>query len=358
MPNVLAKCESQNIVEHTTALLPPSNSSADRSPSNVMLSDNVLKWTTLAVLTLQSSTYAVAVRYSKVRLNATDFLQTSVVLLGEMIKLLFSLIACFCTEKRATNALAQHLLDLRDLIRVGGLSFLYTIQNNLVFFSMVHLNPTVAQVVQQAKLLFTAGFAVCLLGQRLSVMRWFSLLVLAAGVSIVQVTQHFAPSGIASKGNLTMNFTTHHAHSRMEVWMGFSAAIAACVLSGFTGVYLEKVLKRTSPSVWIRNVQLSITALPIGLFLMLSEKHGKRFDNVFVGYDWLILIIILLFASGGILVALAIKYADNILKGFATSLSIILTFAISVTVFGFVVDKWFLLGALLVIVSLAMYLTY
>ena len=39
-------------------------------------------------------------------------------------------------------------------------------------------------------------------------------------------------------------------------------------------------------------------------------------------------------ATGGLLVAMVIKYADNILKGFATSLAIILTSVVAVFLFG------------------------
>ncbi|KFD48000.1 hypothetical protein M514_11128 [Trichuris suis] len=357
MPNAAADKESKRSAEYILTIVPSADNDVIRPSANVSVAETVLKWMTLAILTLQSSAYAVSIRYSKVRVNATNFLQTSVVLFGEILKLLFSVAACFCTEQRPTSVLAEHLSDWADLLKLGIISFLYTVQNNLVFFSMVHLSPAVAQIVQQTKLLFTAGFAVCLLKQHVSTMRWFSLLLLAIGVSIVQVQQHYAASNVEKTGNSSTSFAIHHRHDKAEVWMGFSAAIIACALSGFTGVYLEKVLKNTSPSVWIRNIQLSITAVPIGLFFMLSEKHGKRLNSLFEGYDWLVLTIMVLFASGGILVALAIKYADNILKGFATSLSIILTSGISVIMFGFIVDNWFMLGALFVIFSLAIYLS-
>ena len=47
----------------------------------------------------------------------------------------------------------------------------------------------------------------------------------------------------------------------------------------------------------------------------------------------------LLQAGGGLLVAMVVKYADNILKGFATSLSIIISCCASYFLFGFVVSS-------------------
>ena len=40
-------------------------------------------------------------------------------------------------------------------------------------------------------------------------------------------------------------------------------------------------------------------------------------------------------ATGGLLVAVVVKYADNILKGFACSLAIIISSIISIFLFGF-----------------------
>ena len=48
---------------------------------------------------------------------------------------------------------------------------------------------------------------------------------------------------------------------------------------------------------------------------------------------------VLLQAGGGLLVAMVVKYADNILKGFATSLSIIISCCASYFLFGFVVSS-------------------
>lgn len=60
-------------------------------------------------------------------------------------------------------------------------------------------------------------------------------------------------------------------------------------------------------------------------------------------------------ATGGLLVAVVVKYADNILKGFACSLAIIITCVISIFLFGFQLSLQFAAGATLVVGSVVMY---
>ena len=55
----------------------------------------------------------------------------------------------------------------------------------------------------------------------------------------------------------------------------------------------------------------------------------------FDGYNGIVWTTVLFQASGGIIVALCVKFADNILKNFATSISILLSFVASVYFFDF-----------------------
>jgi UDP-sugar transporter A1/2/3 len=60
-------------------------------------------------------------------------------------------------------------------------------------------------------------------------------------------------------------------------------------------------------------------------------------------------------AVGGLIVAVVVKYADNVLKVFASSFSIIISCIISALLFSFRPTLSFLVGASLVVLATIMY---
>lgn len=132
--------------------------------------------------------------------------------------------------------------------------------------------------------------------------------------------------------------------------------MGACVLSGFAGIFFEKILKGADISVWMRNVQMSLLSIPLGIIPCFFKEGDKIAEKGFFhGYDYYVAYLIALNACGGLLVAMVVKYADNILKGFATSLAIIITSVVSIFIFDFHLSVQFSAGALLVIVAIFMY---
>lgn len=81
-------------------------------------------------------------------------------------------------------------------------------------------------------------------------------------------------------------------------------------------------------------------------------------NGFFHGYDWAVWLAILLQSGGGLIVAVVVKYADNILKGFATSAAIVLSCIVSIYFFNFQLSLQFVTGATLVIISVYMYGKY
>lgn len=195
----------------------------------------------------------------------------------------------------------------------------------------------------QLKILTTAIFAVFILKKQLLKSQWLSLLTLIVGVVLVQLAQ--SGDHPVSKNGIEQNR-----------FLGFVAAFSACVLSGFAGIYFEKILKGSDISVWMRNVQLSICSIPFGLLTCyVSDGDVIHKQGFFFGYDKFIHYLIVLQAGGGLIVAMVVKYADNILKGFATSLAIVISCLASIYLFNFELTFQFALGAAFVIFSVFLY---
>lgn len=183
-----------------------------------------------------------------------------------------------------------------------------------------------------------------MLKKRLLPTQWGALVFLVGGVALVQLAQG---------GESASAHTTVAGQNKV---IGFSAALGACLLSGFAGIFFEKMLKTSDLSVWMRNIQLSLLSLPLSLVTCFANDGEKIAHNgFFFGYDQFIVFLILLQAGGGLIVAVVVKYADNILKGFATSLAIVLSCIFSIYLFNFILTMQFTFGASLVIFSIFMY---
>lgn len=193
------------------------------------------------------------------------------------------------------------------------------------------------------KILTTAMFAVFILRKELIKTQWISLVTLITGIVLVQLAD--SKEAVSS----------HDGPAQNKV-LGFLAALSACVLSGFAGIYFEKILKGSDVSVWMRNVQLSLCSIPFGLLTcFVSDSSIINRQGFFFGYDKFVFYLILLQAGGGLIVAVVVKYADNILKGFATSLAIIISCVASIYLFNFNLTIQFVLGAGFVIFSIFLY---
>ncbi len=228
-----------------------------------------------------------------------------------------------------------------ETLKVALISLIYVVQNNLLFFAASNLDVATFQVSYQLKILATALFFVLMLRTKLLATQWLSLLFLFVGVVLVK---------LANLQSSSEESTTE------DPFIGFCAVIVACCLSGFAGVYFEKVLKSSSASVWLRNVQLSFLSIPLALSLCYSYDVVPVTDKgFFFGYDTFVWFVILVKASGGLIVALVVKYANNILKGFSTSIAIVIGCAANVFFFGVLLNVQFVLGTALVICAVFLY---
>ncbi|XP_017297521.1 UDP-galactose translocator isoform X2 [Kryptolebias marmoratus] len=307
-----------------------------------------LKYISLAVLVVQNASLILSIRYVRT-LPGDRFFATSAVVMAEVLKVLTCLLIILLQKRLSVTETAHFLLDsvlfqYKDTLKLAVPSLIYTLQNNLQYVAISNLPAATFQVTYQLKILTTALFSVLMLRKSLSRVQWVSLLLLFAGVAIVQVQQ---------EGNKEASVADA---SHQNYTAGLVAVVISCLSSGFAGVYFEKILKGSAASVWVRNVQLGIFGTALGLLGLWWNDGGAVAERGFLfGYTGMVWCVIFNQAFGGLLVAVVVKYADNILKGFATSFSIVVSTVMSVYLFGFTVDLLFTAGAGLVIGAVYMY---
>ena len=106
-----------------------------------------------------------------------------------------------------------------------------------------------------------------------------------------------------------------------------------------------------------RNLQLGIFSIIFSVSGMIFYSLEDILElGLFYGYNTAVFILIIITSAGGLIVAASIKYADSILKGFATSLSVIVSSLCSWYFFQEIdPDQHFMLGASLVVSASALY---
>ncbi|KAG1668411.1 UDP-N-acetylglucosamine transporter [Nymphon striatum] len=313
-----------------------------------------IKYLSLIVLIVQTTSHVLLLRYSRtVAVNISGdksivYLSSTVVILSEIVKVLACLVILSCSHRFKLSKICSDLytsiwekkFDTLKLIVPAGL---YVIQNNLLFLALTHLDAAVYQVTYQLKILTTALFSVLLLQKKLSCPQWSALFLLMLGVILVQW-----PDGELSDSRIS---------NIQQELLGLIAILLACMCSGFAGVYFEKLLKGTSQSIWMRNVQLGSFSVILGaLGLLINDLQAIQQEGFFQGYNMYTWLVIISQAFGGLVIAVVIKYADNILKGFAASLSIILSAVFSYFLLhDFVPSVKFFIGCPIVVGSTILY---
>uniref|UniRef100_A0A8C6SWS9 Solute carrier family 35 member A3b n=1 Tax=Neogobius melanostomus TaxID=47308 RepID=A0A8C6SWS9_9GOBI len=301
-----------------------------------MTSCNVLKYLSLGILVLQTTSLVLTMRYSRtLKEDGPRYLPSAAVVSAELLK-----ITVYWSVRAMNQQLKEEIMNKSsETLKLAVPAGIYTLQNNLLYVALSNLDAATYQVTYQLKILTTALFSVSMLGKKLGFYQWLSLLILMAGVTLVQV--QVWPEGALCQ------FTV----------CGVMAVLMACVSSGFAGVYFEKILKETKQSVWVRNIQLGLFSFVLGLLgMLLYDGESVRQSGMFQGYSAITCVVVVLQALGGLVVAVVIKYADNILKGFATSLSIILSTLISYFLLvDFNPTSAFFGGAVLVIAATFLY---
>ncbi|ETO13082.1 UDP-N-acetylglucosamine transporter [Reticulomyxa filosa] len=220
----------------------------------------------------------------------------------------------------------------------------------LQYTALQNLPAPVYAVLQQLKILSAAVCSYLILRESLASRQWRALFLLMAGGILIE--NHTFE--IHASGNLSLT-----ANDPVK---GTIAILTIVSLSGVAGVITQLLLKNKSTSgtsmaqlelsVWDRNAQLAFWSILIGVFsLILDYQWITDHKHIFFGWTLNTWILVFLWSSGGILVALTIKYTDVIIKGFASAISLIVISVLGWLVLGDVLDLVFGIGAIVTVIA-------
>ncbi|GMH46435.1 hypothetical protein TrRE_jg8681 [Triparma retinervis] len=193
-----------------------------------------------------------------------------------------------------------------------------------------------------------------MLNRKYSKLQWLCFVFLGLGVAIVVLGEQ---KDTAEEKDL-------------NIPVGLFAVAMASLSSAFAGVWFEKVVKGAGnagtgagkpTSLWVRNVELAFFSICFSVIynfferLLFPPEGGGAMDEAskpfLHGFTPVTYLLVVLQAGGGLLVAAIVKYADNVVKGLATGVAVVVSTTFSCLFLGTAVTVNFLMGGSLILVS-------
>lgn len=301
-------------------------------------------------MVLQNSSVVLVGRYTRdSKIEEELYVVNHLLIVCETMKfVLANVLEYNITNGQLAKSIQENIIDVPwDALKITIPSMLYLVQNTLLYVALSNLSAPMFQVTYQTKLLTTALVSVVMLQRRYSTKQWICLTTLGLGVATV-VLGAKEPEVEENKAEQSLS-------------KGLSSVSIACFCSALAGVYFEKVLKKSTTgangeqkkpvSLWMRNIQMAFFSVIIALvngYRLTGADAEKSFMH---GFDFWVWVLVLLQAGGGLLVAAVIKYADNVLKGMATGVSVVSSTACSMILFNTPLTGQFAAGAVIILIS-------
>lgn len=292
-------------------------------------------------LTVLTSSQGLLIAASKKNGVSYGYAVTSANCTVEAVKLLLSL--AFVAQAWAAEGVTEEntlRISLPELARYPVPAALYLAKNLLQYYVLLYTDAPSYQILKNLNIVSTGILYRLFLQKELSNLQWSALTLLALGCTVAQLSD-------SSDAVLTTPAA------------GIAIAVAMAILSGFAGVYTELILKSggAKRNVNAQNVYLYAFGVLFNVFAIFAYDYdavARR--GYFHGYTFLVAVMIANHAASGIAVSLVMKFANNIVKVYSTSVAMILTTLVSIPLFGFELTVPFVLGT--AVVSVATFLHY
>jgi solute carrier family 35 (UDP-sugar transporter), member A1/2/3 len=270
-----------------------------------------------------------------------------ILLMAELIKMVAASWYTI-TDTEKSDAQGQGIDKLLWLIRNSGkmlvLAAIYGAMNILSFIALQYIGAGEFTICAQLKILTTAGFSVLILRTTLSWTRWRALALLVLGCTLVASPTFTSPSQKSREVYLSI--------------FGYVAVLTEVALSGFASIYFEKVVKSTSEvvTIWERNVQLGFYSIIMYAMIIVYEWTDSTNTRApWSNWSFLTLMVSMLGAGGGLLVAATLKYADSIMKTLAAAGAIVLSTVLGHIFLNGPLDFIVVIGGMCTIIAIANY---
>lgn len=321
----------------------------------------------LTVLVLQCVSSVLLSRYTRSSVAAKEDLYrvSHCVLTVEVGKVLLNLVLEYYDSRGKVMASLMEYTFRRPM-EAGKLAVpavLYFVQNSLVYVALSHLTAPLFQVCYQSKLIITALLSVIILGRSYTFQQWVCLCVLSIGVALVVL-------GETTVVDRRSNRDTTTTSSPQDLFLGLVAVTVAGFCSALAGVYFEKIVKQPqqrnnnndqekSPSLFMVNIQLASFSIFVAACQVVATWRTTMTGDTttttpipfFRGFTKWVWILVVLHATGGLLVSAVMKYADNVVKGVATGFGILIATGLSAVFFHTPLTVLFVVGACLIVGS-------
>ncbi|XP_020587652.1 CMP-sialic acid transporter 1 [Phalaenopsis equestris] len=225
-------------------------------------------------------------------------------------------------------------------------SIIYLVHNNVQFATLTYVDPSTYQIMGNLKIVTTGILFRVFLKRKLSNLHWLAIILLAVGTTTSQVKG----CGEASCQSLFS-----------APIQGYLLGILSACLSALAGVYTEYLMKRNNDSLYWQNVQLYTFGAIFNMARLLWDdfrwgyESGPWWRRLLDGYTFTTWMVVLNLGSTGLLVSWLMKFADNIVKVYSTSMAMLLTMVLSVYLFNFQPTVQLFLGIIICMISLHMY---
>lgn len=255
---------------------------------------------------------------------------------------------------------------------------LYTVQSILGFMALNSMDPATYQCLSQIRLLFTTCLSVVVIGRVVVPFQWIVLCVMTLSLICVHLGKSERMVRVRKKStttppgyNISIGFLNDDIHIEVRQWYAGMCVLLSCLATSYASVYLEWVMTSLrSTSVAARNVQLSIFGILFSCFslyvldirpnFMLQRQSFDEgtctlapYYNIFLRTDavpslgednsecakpffvwerfdtvstWAV---ILVQASGGLLIGFTMSISDSVMKCLASAVSTVVSAGIA-----------------------------